>query len=44
MRPSYLYNGNSCIGKTTYLYWDGPLLLEVITISTETESEKYLIW
>ena len=23
MRPSYLHNGNSYIGKTTSLYWDG---------------------
>ena len=22
VRPSYLYNGNSCAGETTFLYWD----------------------
>ena len=24
VRPSYLYNGNSYTGKTTFLYWDEP--------------------
>ena len=24
VKPSYLYNGESYIGKTVFLYWDGP--------------------
>ena len=29
MGLSYLYNGNSCTGKTTSLFWDGPLIVHI---------------
>ena len=31
VRPAYLYDGNSCTGKTPSVYWDGPFISNTIS-------------
>ena len=46
VRTSYLCNGNSYTGKTTSLYWDGPLTGEIKWIIRDKcrEPTKYASW
>ena len=48
MRPSYLKNGNSYVGMTTSLYWDGPLVFHekttTFTMSMLREMKEHKLY
>ena len=47
LKPSYIYNGNSFTGKTTFLYWDGPLYCEICRwglSKCHTTEKFFVVW